>query len=345
MTSPAATGPGTDGTGPPVIDVHAHLDVPAVAGLVEGQSGLVAEQAEQFATFGAESIKHNVELMQTSYRPLLDDLSVRLAQMDAARVDIHALSVVPTLYHYWADALLANDIVAAANERIAATVAEQPDRLVGLATVALQHPDLATDQLRSAHSQLGLRGVEISTSVAGKDLSDPGLDPFWAAAEQLGSFIFIHPWGCSLGSRLSLAYLGNIVGQPAETTVALHHLVFGGVLDRFPGLRICAAHGGGYFPHYLARADHAYEVRPESRTMARPPSAYLDTLYFDSLVYTDDALSRLLSVAGPGHVLLGTDYPFDMGVTNPVDRIESLGLPAADRDAIAGGTAARLLDL
>ena len=209
----------------------------------------------------------------------------------------------------------------------------------------MQHPELAADQLRSAHSQLGLRGVESSTSVAGKDLSDPGLDPFWAAAEQLGSFIFIHPWGCSLGSRLSLAYLGNIVGQPAETTVALHHLVFGGVLDRFPGLRICAAHGGGYFPHYLARADHAYEVRPECRTMARPPSAYLATLYFDSLVYTDDALSRLLSVAGPGHVLLGTDYPFDMGVTDPVDRIESLGLPAADRDAIAGATAARLLGI
>ena len=211
--------------------------------------------------------------------------------------------------------------------------------------MALQHPELAADQLRMAHAQLGLRGVEISTAVAGQDLSDPGLDPFWAAAEQLGSFVFIHPWGCSLGSRLALAYLGNIVGQPAETTVALHHLVFGGVLDRFPALRICAAHGGGYFPHYLARADHAYEVRPESRTMARRPSDYLDALYFDSLVYTDGALSRLLSVPGADHVLLGTDYPFDMGVPDPVDRIDSLGLPAPDRDAIAGATAARLLNL
>ena len=329
----------------PVIDVHAHLDVPAIAGLVEGQPGLAAEQAEQFATFGAESIKRNIELMQTSYRPLLDDLDARLDAMNTAHVDIHALSVVPTLYHYWADALLANDIVAAANEQIARTVAEQPDRLTGLATVALQHSELAADQLRGAHNQLGLRGVEISTTVAGRDLSDPELDPFWDAAEQLGSFIFIHPWGCSLGSRLAPAYLGNIVGQPAETTVALHHLVFGGVLDRFPGLKICAAHGGGYFPHYLSRADHAYAVRPESRTMARPPSTYLDTLYFDSLVYTDDALSRLLSVTGRGHVLLGTDYPFDMGVDDPVDRIESLGLPPADRDAIVGGTAARLLGL
>ncbi|HEY2518680.1 MAG TPA: amidohydrolase family protein [Streptosporangiaceae bacterium] len=335
----------TEATPVPVIDIHAHLDVPAVGGLVEGQPGLAAEQAEQLATFGPESIKQNIELMQTDYRPLLDDLDVRLAQMDAGRVDIHALSVVPTLYHYWADALLANDIVAAANEHIAATVARRPDRLAGLATVALQHPDLAADQLRMAHTQLGLRGVEISTSVPGRDLSDRGLDPFWAAAEQLGSFVFIHPWGCSLGPRLALAYLGNIVGQPAETTVALHHLVFGGVLDRFPALRVCAAHGGGYFPHYLARADHAFQVRPESRTMARPPSAYLDTLYFDSLVYAHDTMSRLLSVVGPDHILLGTDYPFDMGVPDPVDRVDSLALPAPDRDAIVGATAARLLNL
>src|SRR6202012_404980 len=116
-------------TSPPVIDVHAHLDVPAIGGLVEGQPGLAAEQAEQLATFGPESVTRNIELMLTDYRPLLDNLDVRLARMDAARVDIHALSVVPTLYHYWAEALLANDIVAAANEQIARTVAEQPDRL------------------------------------------------------------------------------------------------------------------------------------------------------------------------------------------------------------------------
>lgn len=329
----------------PVIDIHAHIDVPAVDGLVQDQPGLAAEQAAQLATFGAESIQRNVELMTASYRPLLDDLSTRLAQMDASGVDIHAISVVPTLYHYWADAPLANDIVAAANERIAVAVAEEPDRLAGLATVALQHPELAADQLRMAHTQLGMRGAEISASVPGRDLSDRSLDPFWAAAEELGSLIFIHPWGCTLGSRLALGYLGNVIGQPAETTVALHHLVFGGVLDRFPSLRICAAHGGGYFPHYLGRADHAYQVRPESRLMARPPSEYLDTLYFDSLVYTDDALSRLVSITGPGHVLLGTDYPFDMGVTDPVQRIDALALPPADRDAIAGGTAARLLSL
>jgi predicted TIM-barrel fold metal-dependent hydrolase len=325
------------------VDIHAHLDVPAIDGLVRGKPGLAAEQADQLATFGPESIRRNIELASTSYRPLLDDLGSRLAQMDASGIDVHAISVVPTLYHYWADPGLAADIVAAANERIAAAVAGQPARLIGLAAVALQHPELAAGQLRAAHARQGLRGAEISTSVAGRDLSDPALDPFWAAAEELGSFIFIHPWGCSLGSRLATAYLGNIVGNPTETTVALHHLVFGGVLDRFPRLRICAAHGGGYFPHYLGRADHAYRVRAESRTMKRAPSEYLDSLYFDSLVYTDDGLSRLVSIAGPGHVLLGTDYPFDMGVTDPLDRIDRVGLDAEERAAIAGGNAARLL--
>ena len=327
---------------PCTVDVHAHIDAPAVYGLVQDEPGLAADQAAQFATFGAESIQRNIELMTTSYRPLLDELSARLAQMDASGVDIQAISVVPTLYHYWADAPLADNIVAVANEHIAAAVAEKPDRLVGLATVALQHPELAADQLRMAHSQLGMRGAEISTGVPGRDLSDPALEPFWAAAEELGSFLFIHPWGCSLGSRLALGYLGNVIGQPAETTIALHHLVFGGVLDRFPSLRICAAFGGGYFPHYLGRADHAYQVRPESRLMARPPSAYLDSLYFDSLVHTGDALSRLVSIAGADHVLLGTEYPFDMGVTDPVERIGAIGLPPAGRDAITGGNAARL---
>jgi aminocarboxymuconate-semialdehyde decarboxylase len=311
---------------------------------VQGRPGLAEEQAAQFATFGAESTRLNIELASTSYRPMLDDVSVRLGLMDAGGVDVQAVSVVPTLYHYWADAALAADVVETANEQITQFCAKQPDRFVGLATAALQHPDLAADQLRAA-TERGARGVEISTSVAGRELSDRSLDPFWAAAEALGSFVFIHPWGCSLGARLATSYLGNVVGNPTETTVALNHLVFGGVLDRFPGLRVCGAHGGGYFPHYLARADHAYRVRPESRTMEREPSAYLDRLYFDSLVYSAGELSRLVQAAGADHVVIGTDYPFDMGVPDPLVRLDAVGLPAAERDAIAGGTAAGLLGL
>jgi len=329
----------------PTVDVHAHVDVPAIAELAAGQPGLLADQAAQLATFGAASTARNIELVRGEYRSPLDDLDVRFARMDAGGIDIHAISVVPTLYSYWADASLADEIVAAANEHIVLLVEQGRGRLVGLAAVSLQHPEAAAEQLRRATLRQGMRGVEISTSVRGRELSDRALDPFWAAAEELGSFVFIHPWGCSLGSRLDTAYLGNIVGQPTETTLALHHLVFGGVLDRFPGLTICAAHGGGYFPHYLGRADHAYEVRPESRTMAQCPREYLRRLYVDSLVYTTDGLARLVGAIGADRVLLGTDYPFDMGVADPIQRLGGIGLTDAETAAIAGGTAAALLSL
>jgi aminocarboxymuconate-semialdehyde decarboxylase len=326
------------------VDVHAHTIVPEAFPLAAGQPGYRDEQDQQLRTFGRESVERNAELAAGDYAPLLSDMGSRLMAMDAAGVDIQAVSVIPTQYHYWADRALASEIVSAVNEHIAAMAREQPDRLVGLATVALQHPDLAAAQLTEAVGRLGLRGVEISTSAAGRDFSDPFFEPFFAAAAELGAFVFIHPWGCSLGERLSPWYLGNIIGQPAETTLALSHLIFGGVLDRHPDLIVCAAHGGGYLPQYIGRADHAYSVRPESATMKRPPSAYLHQLYFDSLVYTPGTARQLIDVAGAGHVLIGTDYPFDMGVTDPVTRLDAVpGLSGEERAAITGGTAARLL--
>ena len=329
---------------PPTVDVHAHVDVPAIGRLVDGRAGLGAERAAQLATFGPESTALNIDLAATSYQPYLNTLDARLARMDDGGIDVQAVSVVPTLYHYWADEALAADIVAAANEHIVALVAQQPQRLVGLATVSLQHPVLAAEQLHQGFAA-GLRGVQISTSAGGRDLSDRSFDPFWAAAEELGAFVFVHPWGCSLGPRLASYYLGNIVGNPTETTLALNHLVFGGVFDRFPALQVCGAHGGGYFPHYLGRADHAYRVRPESRSMDRAPSEYLDHILVDSLVYEPEILAALVRVMGADRVVLGTDYPFDMGVLDPLARLDAAGLTPAQRTAIAGGTAARLLAL
>ena len=326
------------------VDVHAHTIVPEIFPLVAGQPGFREEQEQQLRTFGSESVERNASLAAGDYAPLLTDLGSRLSAMDAAGVDVQAVSVIPTQYHYWADPGLAAEIVTGINEHIAAMARGQPGRIVGLATVALQHPGLAAAQLAEAVGKLGLRGVQISTSAAGRDLSDPSFEPFFAAAAELGAFVFIHPWGCSLGERLSSWYLGNVIGQPAETTLALSHLIFGGVLDRHPGLIVCGAHGGGYLPQYIGRADHAYAVRPESAAMKEPPSAYLRQLYFDSLVYTPGSARQLIDVAGAGHVLLGTDYPFDMGVTDPLARLAAVpGLSPADRAAITGGTAARLL--
>jgi aminocarboxymuconate-semialdehyde decarboxylase len=326
------------------VDVHAHTLVPEVFPLVSGQPGFRDEQEQQLRTFGRESVERNARLAAGEYAPLLTDTGSRLMAMDAAGIDVQAVSVIPTQYHYWADRGLASEIVSAVNERIATMARGRPGRLVGLATVALQHPDLAAAQLAEAVGKLGLRGAEISTSAAGRDLSDPYFEPFFLTAAELGAFVFIHPWGCTLGERLSSWYLGNIIGQPAETTLALSHLIFGGVLDRHPGLIVCGAHGGGYLPQYIGGADHAYAVRPESAAMKQPPSAYLRQIYFDTLVYTPETARQLIDVAGAGHVMLGTDYPFDMGVTDPLRRLDAVpGLSRDERAAMTGGTAARLL--
>ena len=157
--------------------------------------------------------------------------------------------------------------------------------------------------------------------------------------------VFIHPWGCSLGPRLGAHFLGNTFGQPAETALALSHLIFGGTLDRHPGLKLLAAHGGGFLPTYIGRSDHAWAERPDARGCAHPPSAYLRRIWYDALVYTPQALRHLVEVVGADKVMLGTDYPFDMGVTDPVERAAAAGLPAADLTAILSGNAAALFGI
>lgn len=263
----------------------------------------------------------------------------------AVGVDVQVVSPAPSEYHYWADEARAADIVAATNEGVAALCARHPDRLVGLGSVALQHPALGADQLCHAVGELGLAGAVIGTQAGGADFSAARYAPLWAAAEELGAVLFVHPWGCTLGERLARSYLMNIVGNPIETTVALAHLIFGGVLDRHPGLRVVAAHGGGYLPFSPARADHAWRVvREDSHTSAEPPSAYLRRLWFDSVVHDPRLLGHLIDNVGADRVVLGTDYPFDMGQDDPVGALaEVAALSAEDRAAIAGGNAAALL--
>jgi aminocarboxymuconate-semialdehyde decarboxylase len=318
---------------------------PLLVGGVRRWSQAIKVQAStlQAAQMGPASMQHN-SLTAAGCRGATD-LDTRLYRMDAMGIDLQAVSLSPTQYHYWADEELAGEIVRTANEGVAAMCAARPDRFVGLGSVALQHPDLAAEQLTVAVRSLGLRGAILSTAVNGVDFSDPRFDRFWARAEELEALLFIHPLGCSLGERLNRFYLINVIGQPAETAVALSHLIFGGVLDRFPRLKICAAHGGGYLPYYVGRSDHAYEVRPESRTTKRRPSEYLRQLWFDSLVYRPDTLRHLIDVVGASQVVLGTDYPFDMGVENPLAHLSRTGLSAQEVDAIRGANATGLLRL
>jgi aminocarboxymuconate-semialdehyde decarboxylase len=201
--------------------------------------------------------------------------------------------------------------------------------------------------LRHAVKDLGLRGVEIGTHVGGQDLDTLGLDAFFAEAQALNALVFLHPAGFSEGRRLGQYFLNNIIGNPLESTLAVSRLVFSGLFERLPGLKMCVAHGGGYLAAYPGRMDHAWRVRPECRAcLQAPPSLSLKRLFFDTLVHSPQQLAHLVQVYGADHLLLGSDYPYDMGDPAARAHIEALpGLSDAERRAMLGGNALRLLEM
>jgi aminocarboxymuconate-semialdehyde decarboxylase len=328
------------------IDLHAHLLTPSVEQLVADCPQKKGEPELMLRTQGAASVAHNVQTMLPAAFRKMTSLDERLRDMDAMGVDVQALSPSPNQYYYWADPDLAREIARVQNEHIAETCARHSDRFVGLGAVALQYPDLSVEQLTHAVKTLGLRGVEISTAVNGLDLADAKFDKFWAKADELGCVVLIHPLGTSLGERVNRFYLTNIIGQPLETTIALSNLIFGGVLDRHPGVKIVAAHGGGYLPAYIGRSDHGYKVRPEAGAIRKKPGEYLKQIYFDSLVYSPEQLRALIAQVGATQIVIGTDYAFDMGDYDIHELIESLaGIGEEERAMMLGKNAQRILGL
>jgi aminocarboxymuconate-semialdehyde decarboxylase len=279
----------------------------------------------------------------------INNVDFRLEQMDQQGIDVQAVSLHVGQYHHWADRDLAKQIVSIQNDKIAELCAQHPDRFVGLGAVALQHPDLAVQQMKHAVSELDMRGFMITGSIEGEELSSTRFHPFWAAAEELGTVIFIHPRNFPAAqSRLDgNGRLDNVIGNPLETTVALSHLIFEGTLDKYPGVKICAAHGGGYLPSYIGRSDHCAEHAQQfCEPVGKLPSEYLNTLYFDSLIYTTENLRHLINTVGASQVVIGTDFPFGMGVEDAVDHVLSVSdLSPAEQEAILGGTAAKLLGI
>ncbi|GAA4908278.1 aminocarboxymuconate-semialdehyde decarboxylase [Nonomuraea thailandensis] len=329
------------------VDVHAHVLLPAIEQAVAGRPGLEAHRELDARRNGPGALAVSGAMIGERIG-LLTRVADRLAAMDAAGVDAQVVSPSPSHYHYWAGDDLAAEVCRLAAEGVAEHVAQAPGRLHGLGLAPLQHPELLVTALDQA-LRLGLKGVEISShapgnaaSPRGRELSDPAYEPFWARAAETGAVVFLHPFGCTLDERLDRWYLSNLVGQPVENAVALSHLIFSGVLDRHPGLKLLAAHGGGYLPYYLGRSDHGRRVRPDARGCAREPSSYLRDLHFDSLTHDPAALRELVRVAGPERVLLGSDFPFDMGEPDPLAALRAAGL--ADTP-VRGANAVRLFDL
>jgi len=300
------------------IDVHAHVAIPeamALAGLKVPQRSLVMGED-------------------------------RIRAMDAQGIDMAALSINP--YWYKAERDVAEAVIKLQNEKLAELCASKPDRFVGFATVALQYPDLAAQQLEQGVKKLGLRGGSVGTAVNSEDLADPKFHPFWAKAEELGCLIFMHPnnGGADFDKRLKgNGGLANVIGNPLETTIALSHLIFEGTLDRFPGLKICAAHGGGYLPSYAARSDQGCVTFPDRcpKPLKKKPTEYLKQLYYDTIVFTPEALRHLAAEVGPGQIVMGTDYPFPWEKASVNLVLGTPGLSDAERESMLGGTAARLL--
>lgn len=339
QSSPAAKRRQISIGGQPVrtIDIHAHCYVDL--------SDLIGDRPEAKVPNGGPPTFNGPFLSPTK------ELDVRLRHMDQHGIDIQAVSLAPA-YNYWADRDLATKIVARQNEQIAALCAAHPDRFVGFGGLALQHPDLAVQQIEHGVKQLGFRGFEIAGSVNGDELANPKFNPVWAKAEELGTLLFLHPATFVEGLKRFQGdgFLPNVVGNPLETTVALTHLIFEGTLDRYPGLRICGAHGGGYLPSYAGRADHCAELSNRCKPVKKHPSEYFKgQLYCDSVVFTAEGLRHLIAEVGASHVLFGTDFPFDvidpfMGDPREADFIvDAPGLSEPDRRAILGENAAKLL--
>lgn len=277
----------------------------------------------------------------------LFDVGARLAAMDRAGIDVQLVSSWIGLTGYTLPVVEGVRWARTFNEALASMIADHPQRFLGLAHVPMQAPERAAEELRHAVESLGMVGAEIATTIDGAELDDDGLEPFWSAAAELRCLILIHPDQVLPGRPRPRYFLNNTVGNAAETTIAVAHLVYGGALERHRDLRICVVHGGGYLPYQAGRLDHGRAVQPDlaGGHLPQPPSAYLRNLYFDTVTHSARVLRFLIDFAGADHVVLGSDYPFEMGEADPVRMVGSVPLlTAGERRLILHDNVQGLLD-
>lgn len=275
------------------------------------------------------------------------DSRARLQECDGLEVGVQVLSTVPVMFSYWAKPADGLEVSRILNDHLAGVVADHPHRFVGLGTLPLQDPERAILELTRCVQELGLAGVQIGSHVNHWNLDAPELFPVFEAARDLGAAVFVHPWEMMARDKMPHYWLPWLVGMPAETCLAICSLIFGGVLERLPGLRIAFAHGGGSFPATIGRIDHGFDVRPDLCAVNNPqrPSDYLKRIYLDTLVHSSPALRYLLEVMGPDRLALGSDYPFPLGEHRPGQLIKKTTSDAAVRARLLHGTALEWLNL
>ena len=327
------------------IDAHAHIAVPRAAEFMKPHLDVSTIPLAHFASEETKAVNAKQEADIRSR--IGGNYDERFADMDRMGVDVQLVMPPPPQCYHTVALEYAVPAAQMINDGIAEFVSRHPDRFIPTGTVPMQNGEEATKELERCMSKLKFKGVEILTNVAGRELSDPAFAPFWKKAEELGALVIIHPNGFTEGKRLSRFYFNNIVGNPFETTLALHYLIFDGVLERHPNLKIFAMHGGGYLGAYSGRIDHAWGARSDCQAgLPHPPTHYLKKVYVDSVVFTPEQLEALVRTFGVEHVLMGTDYPFDMLEHDPIGHINAVAsFDDTDRAKLAGGNVKKLLNI
>jgi aminocarboxymuconate-semialdehyde decarboxylase len=327
---------------PLAIDAHAHILTEETMKLLEMETPKVAPRLTAI-----EKDMFELSIAGVPYRPFPlggFDIAQRLKDMAASEVDMQVLSNTPQTFLYNQDAGLTAASAIVQNDQIAKHVRDYPKSFYGLATLPMQAPKAAADELTRAITKLGLKGAQIGSNINGKNLDDPDFEPVWAVANQHSAFIMVHPNNVAGVDRLKSYYLGNLIGNPLDTTIAAACLVFGGVIARYPNIRFFMVHGGGFAPYQAGRWQHGWHVRPEpKKNLKEPPAAAIRTFYWDTILHGRPALEFLVSAFGADHVILGSDYPYDMGTFECARQVKALAIPKIDKVTILGGLVQQLM--
>ena len=329
---------------PRTIDIHTHILTEETIRLLNREAPGIAPKL--IPIDGDNAV---LEVAGVPYRPFPRggwEVECRFRDMDAAEVDVHVLSATPQTYLYNQEPALGLATSALQNDQIAVLVKAHPERFRGLATLPMQAPERAADELRRAVRSLGMRGAMIGSNVNGRNLDDPALEPVWAAAAELGAFMLIHPMNVAGADRLRSYYLNNLIGNPLDTTIAAACLVFGGVMERHPKLNVCLVHGGGFVPYQAGRWAHGWHVRPEPKVnVKQSPEPWIDRFFYDTILHGRPQLEFLVGSVGASRVLLGSDYPYDMGTGECVRQVKALSVSDGDKAKLLHDNAVALLGI